>query len=94
MAILAFYALAFFGAWLLAMMAPWFVGRWLSPAAGKAAALVAFVGIAALWAFALTVNFFENESMPSGLGASIRIFMILVSLTVLLSGGRYLLRHR
>lgn len=69
MAILAFYALAFFGAWLLAMMAPWFVGRWFSPAAGKAAALVAFVGVVALWVLALAVNLFENESMPSGFGS-------------------------
>jgi hypothetical protein len=94
MAILAFYALAFFGVWLFAMMAPWLVGRWFSPTAGKVAALVAFVGIVALWALALAVNFFENESMPYGLGSSIRIFMIVVSLTVLLSGGRCLLRHR
>ena len=94
MAILAFYALLCFGAWLLAVMAPWFAGRWFSPAAGKAVALIAFVGVVALWALALSAGFFESESMPEGLGSSIRIVMILVSLTVLLSGGRYLLRHR
>lgn len=94
MAILAFYALLFFGAWLLAMMAPWFVGRWFSPVAGKVAAFVAFAGVVALWAWAFTAGLFESESMPSALGSLIQVCMIVVSLTVLLSGGRYLLRHR
>ncbi|PZO55337.1 MAG: hypothetical protein DCF16_03325 [Alphaproteobacteria bacterium] len=94
MAILAFYALAFFGFWLFAVIAPWLVGRWFSPRVGKAAALLAFVGIGALWAFALIAGVFESESMPSGLGSSILLVMIAVSLTVLLSGGLYLRRRR
>ena len=94
MAILALYALAFFGFWLFAVMGPWFVGRWFSPRVGKAAALLAFVGVAGLWAFALIAGVFESESMPSGLGSSILVVMIAVSLTVLLSGGLYLRRRR
>jgi len=94
MAILALYALAFFGLWLLAVMGPWLIGRWFSPLVGKAAALVAFLALAALWAFALTAGVFESESMPSALGSSILMVMIAVSLTVLLSGGLYLRRRR
>jgi len=61
---------------------------------GKAAALLAFVGVGALWAFVLTAGVFGSESMPSGLGSSILVVMIALSLTVLLSGALYLRRRR
>ncbi len=67
MAILALYALAFFGVWLLAMMAPWFVGRWFSLTAGKAAALVAFVGVVALWVLAWRSISSSMSPCPLGL---------------------------
>lgn len=94
MAILALYALAFIGIWLAFVIAPWVIGRRISPGAGRVAAFAALLALAALWAYAFYGPFRDYVSTSGGGLFSLVFWVGLISVSVLLSSGLYLLRRR
>ena len=92
MAILAFYALIFCAIWLALVMAPWILKRF-SPTAGKIAAVLALLALAALWVFAWNAGFRIGTNF-AGADIANLFWAALISLSIAVSSGLYLLRRR
>ncbi len=92
MEVLAFYALIFCAIWLALLMAPWVLKRF-SLGAGKVAAVGALFALAALWIFAWSAGFRIGTNFNGADFANL-FWAVLISLSIVLSSGLYLLRRR